>query len=240
MDLDGTLVDTLESLRHTMNTILEKYGADPITLAQTKKFVGYGAETFMERSLAVTADRLYREAEKWEEKDEDRAIDLDQQADEIMAVFDDALEDYIACFRTGCTYEIKAYPGMQEALETLKAQGMKLACVTNKPQEMSETVLKAAYPEGLFDIILGDDGIRQLKPDAGSSKTAAEALGVSLQECIFVGDTHTDMKTAKAAGIPAIGCSYGFRGEKELRDNGADILIGSASELTEAVRSLGI
>ena len=238
LDLDGTLVNTLYSLQDTMNKTLERFNFDPITLEQTKKYVGVGSYKFVERSVEATANHLYREAEKWEEKDEDKAFDLDQQADEVMEQIDDAYETYMEIFKDNCTFRAEPYPGMRESLDSLKEAGWKIACITNKPLEEAVLVLNYAFGEGYFDYISGDDGTHPLKPDTGVVTDVLNHIGCTNEMCVYVGDTNTDMETAKRAGISSIGCLYGFRDKKELEDAGADVLIKSAEDIGKAIEYL--
>ncbi len=237
-DLDGTLVNSIYSLQDTMNKTMAHFGLDSITEAQTKQYVGNGYQAFVEKSLAATAERLYREAEKWERKDEDRAFELDQQADEVMENYDEACEYYLSIFGDNCCYRAEAYPGMKESLAALREQGLKLGCVTNKPLEEAEKVLDLVFGKGYFDYISADDGTHPLKPDPGVIFDACAHLSVEKEACVFVGDTKTDMDAAAAAKIPAVGCVYGFRGRKELEAHGAAVLIETAAELADAVAAL--
>ena len=238
LDLDGTLVNTLYSLQDTMNKTMEKFGFDPITMEQTKKYVGVGSYKFVERSVEATANRFYREAEKWEEKDEDRAFDLDQQADEVMEQIDDAFETYMEIFKENCTFKAEPYPGMRESLDALKEKGWKIACITNKPLEEAVLVLDHAFGKRYFDYISGDDGTHPLKPDTGVVDDTLSHIGCKKEECVYVGDTNTDMETAKRAGIRSIGCIYGFRTQQELEESGADVLIKSAEDIEKAIEYL--
>ena len=235
LDLDGTLVNTLYSLQDSMNKTMEVFHLDSISLDQTRKYVGNGYHKFVERSIAATADRLYREAKKWEERDEDKAFDLDQQADEVMECYDEACKEYKRIFSDNCTYRAEPYEGMKESLASLKNEGVQIACITNKSLDEAKKVLAASYGEGFFDYISADDGTHPLKPDTCVVEDTLNHLGLSLQEVVFVGDTKTDMETAKRAGIKAIGCLYGFRDKKELEKSGADVMIESAKDLIPAI-----
>ena len=238
LDLDGTLVNTLYSLQHTMSQVMEEVGCDPISMEQTKKYVGNGGHKFVERSLQATADRLYAEAEKWEDKDPDKAFDLDQEADEVLEKYDDACNAYFRLFKEGCIYKADPYPGMKECLDELKTKGWKIVCITNKSLPEAIKVLDHAFGENYFDYISGDDGTHPLKPDTGVIHDALSHIGKDASECLYVGDTNTDMQTAQRAGIPSIGCIYGFRGQKELEENGATVCIETAADLLKAVTYL--
>jgi phosphoglycolate phosphatase len=124
---------------------------------------------------------------------------------------------------------------MKESLASLKNEGVQIACITNKSLDEAKKVLAASYGEGFFDYISADDGTHPLKPDTCVVEDTLNHLGLSLQEVVFVGDTKTDMETAKRAGIKAIGCLYGFRDKKELEKSGADVMIESAKDLIPAI-----
>lgn len=237
-DMDGTLVDSTRSLQYTMNQTMKSLGLPEIGAEQVRKFVGNGTAVYLEKTLQFHADRLYKEAEKWEKKDADRALELDQQADELMEHYDEALETYMKLFSEYCTYEVEAYPGLIEALESLKSGGKRLACITNKPKEQAQKVIDSCFPAGMFHYLSADDGSHPLKPNGMVVTDTALHLGVKVENCVMVGDTRTDMQTAKAVGIPGIGCLYGFRTREELLDNGADMLIERPSELPDAVDKL--
>lgn len=237
-DLDGTLVNTLCSLRTAMNKTMAHFGFDPITEEQTRRYVGCGSRVFVEKSLQATADRLYREAESWEKKDEDRAFELDQQADEVMAELDEAYAYYASIFPENCTYRAEAYPGIPDCLRALRTQGIRIACITNKPLDAARLVLDSAFGESFFDYLSADDGTHPLKPDAGVVRDACVKLQVEPSDCVFVGDTGTDIETARNAGIASIGCVYGFRGRAELERYGATVCVDNAAEILPALRGI--
>lgn len=232
-DLDGTLVDSVGGLMTSMNLVMDKFGFDRIDAQQTKKYVGNGYQKFVDRALQATADRLYAEAEKAERKDPDKAMELEMQADDVMAAYDDACTEYLRVFKDHFLDDSDAYPGMRETLDELKAHGIKLACITNKPVEATQKTLDKAFGPGIFDYVVCDDGIVPRKPDPTGCFNAMKALGVEKDEILYLGDTGTDMKTAKNAGLTAVGCLYGFRSKKELTDSGADCLISKPEELLD-------
>ena len=232
-DLDGTLVDSVGGLMASMNLVMDSFGFDRIDAEQTKQYVGNGYRKFVDSSLQATADRLYAEAEKAERKDPDRAMELEMQADDVMAAYDDACAEYLRVFKDHFLDDSDAYPGMRETLAELKAHGIKLVCITNKPVEATQKTLDKAFGPDYFDYVVCDDGIVPRKPDPTGCYNAMKALGVERNEILYLGDTSTDMKTAKNAGLTAVGCLYGFRSKKELIDNGADCLISKPTELLD-------
>lgn len=230
-DLDGTLINTLYSLQDTMNQVMRMFGCDEISLEQTKQYVGYGYQVFVEKSLQATADRLLALSEKWEEKDEDKAFEYDQQADEVLENYDEACEAYLKIFEHNFLYQAEAYEGMKETLAGLRAAGYHLGVVTNKPVHAAEQALDAVFGAGYFDYVSADDGTHPLKPDRGVIDDACAHLGTEPAFCVYVGDTKTDIQTAKNTGMRSIGCVYGFRGREELEAYGADALADSAADI---------
>lgn len=237
-DLDGTLVDSIGGLMGTMNIVMRKMGYHEITAAQTKKYVGNGYQVFVKKSLQAQADRLYAKAEKLEHKDPDMAMELEMQADDVLASFDEACELYLKEFEIHFLDDSDAYEGMRETLAGLRQQGIRLACITNKPESGTYKTLEKAFGRDYFDYVVCDDGVTPRKPDVTGCRNAMAALDVTTDEVLYLGDTKTDMITAKNAGFRAVGCLYGFRDKKELVENGADYLISEPKELLELVREL--
>ena len=237
-DLDGTLVNSIGGLRASMNLVMRKFNCDEISEEQTRQYVGNGYRKFTESSLKATADRLYAKAAKLEHKDADKAMELEMQADDVLASLDDACEEYMRVYAVHYLDNSAPYNGMRETLDSLKSRGIKLACITNKPKVPTDKTLREAFGEGYFDYVVCDDGIVPRKPDPTGCLNAMKALGVEKDEVIYAGDTKTDMQTAVNAGLKAVGCLYGFRDEKELRENGADYLIREPLELLPIVEKL--
>ena len=119
---------------------------------------------------------------------------------------------------------------MPETVEELKAKGMKLAVCSNKPHIAARKVVKAMYGD-IFDEVMGQqEGIRR-KPAPDGPLKIAENFGVKPEECMYIGDTKTDMKTGKAAGMYTVGALWGFRDRAELEGNGADVVAGGPKDL---------
>ena len=237
-DLDGTLVDSIGGLRASMNLVMKKFGYNEISVEQTRQYVGNGYRKFTECALKATADSLYAKAEKAERRNPDEAMELEMQADDVIASFDEACEEYLKVYAEHYLDDSAPYDGMVETLTKLKAKGIKLACITNKPKVPTDKTLSEAFGAGFFDYVVCDDGIVPRKPDPTGCKNAMKALGVGKDEVIYLGDTKTDMQTAVNAGLKAVGCLYGFRDEAELKSNGADYLIKEPLELLPIVDEL--
>jgi len=126
------------------------------------------------------------------------------------------------------------YPGIPELLRTIRADGVKTAILSNKPDNMTCFIAAALFP-GLFDIVHGQRAAFPKKPDPTAVLLLCEELGVTPAECLYVGDSGVDMQTGKNAGIVTAGVTWGFRGAEELQANGADFLAHTAEDLLSLI-----
>lgn len=190
-DLDGTIINTIHALTYTTNLVLERFGLGPVSEKAMMQMVGNGYKKQMERSLLACGDTQLR-------------------------YFEESLPLYQELFRQHCLYQLEPYPGMREMLERMKKAGMKLAVLTNKPHQRGIETVEAVYGKGFFAYILGEQEGIPKKPDPTGAFIVMEELGVRPEECLYMGDTNTDMETAANAGLDAVGAVWGFRGREEL------------------------
>ncbi len=203
-DLDGTLADSLADLATACDRTLEKFGYPRHSREEYRMFVGNGIPKLMERALPAE----YRTPE---------------EVERALAVF---LADYGVHYADQTT----AYDGMPQLLDVLREKGIRIAVITNKAQEMAEKVVQRLYGDR-FDLIFGKREVFLPKPDPAAAWEAMRVLSVSPQECLFVGDSAVDMKTAANCGATPIGVLWGYRDRAELINNGAQILLESPSQL---------
>ncbi len=190
-DLDGTLINTVYALTRTMNLTLEHFGLAPIGDEETKVFVGDGYKKFVSRAFAFRGET----------------------GQQVLA---EAYEVYNRNFQANCLYRIEAYDGMRELLAFLKKGQIKIAVLTNKGQRQAVENIETVYGQGYFDLITGErEGLKR-KPDPSGALYTARMLGARPEECLYVGDTNTDMKTGIAAGMDTVGALWGFRKREEL------------------------
>lgn len=206
-DLDGTLVQTMDSLMKTGNLTLNKFGFPAADLEKYKKFVGYGAKNLV-KSLLINA------------------------GDDEATLLEEAYPIYMELFDQYCTYQIKPYPGIEELLQEMQKREIKLAVLTNKPHPMAQEVMARCFPEDTFEIIQGQSDAFPVKPDPAAALYVAQRMGADdLRKVIFMGDSDADMQTARNAGMIAVGASWGFRPAQELLDNGCEILLRDPLDL---------
>ena len=192
-DLDGTLVNSIYAIQRSVNQTLESFGYPPISVEDTKKYVGDGYKKLMEGALKA-------------------------QGDEALVHYQESLEKYSAFFKECCLYRVEPYEGIKELLEFLKGRGIKIAVLSNKPHARAMDNIDGVFGPGYFDWASGEresEGIPR-KPAPEGVWACAKELGVSMEECLYLGDTNTDMKTGLAAGAVTVGVTWGFRGRAEL------------------------
>lgn len=210
-DLDGTLTDTLESLTYSVNLTLQELGLSPITHDQCKAFVGSGARKLIERSIQAAGDE---KAERIEE----------------------AMEAYGRIFKKHCTYRVAPYDGIAEMLAKLKAQGIKLAVLSNKPHLQTRDVVATFFDEGVFTCVMGQQEHIPRKPDPTAVGMIMEELAVAKEECLYIGDSDVDMQTGATAGVDTVGVTWGFRTKEVLVRNGATYIVNKAEEIISIVK----
>lgn len=208
-DLDGTLTDTLASLTYSVNETLKEMGLSPITAEQCRSFVGNGARVLIEKALA--------------------AVGLPDKSR-----LEEGMEIYGRIFDANCTYLVTPYEGVRDMLVEMKEQGMKLGVLSNKPHRQTVKVVREIFGEGMFDCVQGQqEGIAR-KPDPEGVYRLMDALKVSKEECLYVGDSEVDIQTGKNAGVRTIGVAWGFRTREILEAAGAEMIIDTPVELMGA------
>lgn len=204
-DLDGTLADTLESMAYVANTIMRRFGLKEMPVDNFRYYCGEGANMLMRRCLKDAGDPE-------------------------LTRFDEGQRLYREMFAADPMYKVTHYPGMPETLKELKKRGVRLAVCSNKPHAAAVKVIAQMFGDD-FDLVIGQsDAIRRKPAPDGPLKVAGE-FGVRPEECMYVGDTRTDMLTGKAAGMFTVGALWGFRDRDELMSSGADIIAERPADL---------
>lgn len=203
-DLDGTLLDTLEDIADAANRVLIKNGFPSHPLDAYRYFVGDGSARLIER-----------------------AVPQKERSDlTIQRCLEGFLEDY------GSNWKIRTapYPGIPEMLDSLVKMGVRLAVLSNKPHPYTLDCVDQLLSRWRFELVLGQRPGVPRKPDPAGAFEAAEQMNLSPAEFLYLGDTVIDMKTAEAAGMPAVGALWGFRPE-ELAKSGLGTLIQTPLEM---------
>ncbi len=205
-DLDGTLSDSIASMKYCGDRTLAAFGYGPFQESDYKYFVGDGAANLVKRALLAAGD-------------------------ETLVHFEEAFALYKEYFAKDCMYQVKPYDGILELLAALKERGVKIAVLSNKPHDQTVDVIETLFGAGYFDLIQGQkDGV-PIKPDPAGVFAILRKLELEAGDILYLGDTATDMKTGKSAGAFTVGALWGFREKKELEEAHADALIGHPTEL---------
>ena len=210
-DLDGTLCNTLDSMAISANQVIERFGYAPLPAQNFRYYAGDGAKTLVERVL--------RDA-----------------GDEKLIHLDEAFEAYRAIFNKDCTYKVTIYDGILETLQQLKAMGMKLAVLSNKPHAQTVKVISTLFGNGLFDHVQGQQEGIEKKPDPSGVFAITKAFDVKPEECMYIGVTNVDMITGNRAGAFTVGVLWGFRTREELVKNHAHALAEQPKDLLRLCR----
>ena len=198
-DLDGTLSDSIASIKYSCDKALNTFGMGPFTEQQYQYFVGDGAANLVRRALAAGGDTE-------------------------LVHFQEAFALYREIFRENCMYQVKPYDGITELVAALKQKGIKIAVLSNKPHAETVNVIETLFGKGSFDSIQGQRENVAIKPSPEGVFQILEELGVTAEQILYLGDTATDMKTGKSAGAFTVGALWGFRDAAELQEGGADVL----------------
>lgn len=207
-DLDGTLLNTLGDIGGACNVILKKYGFPEHEIQAYKKMVGNGFAKLVERALPSEALSLMRRSSL-----EDLVDEAKQQYAEHM------------------TDATLPYPGMQKILAELKSMGKSLAILSNKPDKLSNILVKFFFPDITFTFIRGALPDIPLKPDPEALYCLVAPDNPDLSETIYIGDSDVDMQFAYNTKVIAGGACWGFRGKEELVKSGANILLEKPEDL---------
>lgn len=207
-DLDGTLLNTLGDIGGACNVILKKYGFPVHEIQAYKKMVGNGFDKLVERALPTEALSLMGRSSFGNLVDEAKK----QYAEHMM---DATLP----------------YQDMPQILAELKSMGKSLAVLSNKPDNLSNTLVKFFFPEITFTFIRGALPNIPLKPDPEALYCLVVSDNLDLSETIYIGDSDVDMQFAHNTKVIAGGACWGFRGKKELEKSGANVLLDKPEDL---------
>ena len=207
-DLDGTLLDTIDDIAGSMNSVLGGYGYPTHPVDRYKIMVGDGMEMLVRRSLPEGSD------------------DATVQA---------CVGEMEAAYSENWDVVTKPYPGVETMLRYLKGRGLRMAILSNKPHDFAELMVAKLLSGWEFDMVLGArDGVPK-KPDPIAALEIAQSLSIDPSQFLYLGDTNTDMRTAVASGMLAVGVLWGFRDAEELLESGARVLLQKPEDITDVL-----
>ena len=207
-DLDGTLIDTAPDINVALNHSLQQFGFKPVTEAHTRHWIGHGGRVLIEKALAH----------------QDFSGDLESQLDQMLIPFLDFYSDHHAVLS-------RIYPTVTTSLAELKSRGAKLAVVTNKVTRLSEQILESLNLTPFFDWVVCGDTTPTPKPNPAPIFYCTERMQLTVTECLFVGDSITDVNAARAAGTPIVCVRDGYNHGADVSQLDVDGVIDRFDEL---------
>ena len=205
-DLDGTLVDTKLDLAQAVNTRRHMSMA-PLENERVYSYVGNGAPSLIRQALG-------------------------QQASEVEV--EEALEFFLEFYREHYLDYTTLYPGVKESLDRLQAAGKRMAVLTNKPVRISQLIVDGLGVHDYFFQVYGGNSFDFKKPNPIGVEALRKETGIGRDRTLMIGDSSVDVHTARNAGIPCCGVTYGFQPES-LADPAPDLLVDSMAELADSV-----
>ena len=203
-DLDGTLLNSLEDLKNSLNTVLKKFNLPEHSSSAYQTFVGNGMQVLVDRAIP------------------ENFADCDQ-------ILEEFLEEYGHRY-----YEAsRPYEGVLPMLQSLNEKKIPISICTNKKQEYTDEILKRFFDGVEFVEVIGDKSDGLHKPNPFYPLQIASSMNLETQDLYFVGDSDVDMQTAINSNMHGIGVSWGFRSVEELKNAGAKTIIYHADELLE-------
>lgn len=208
-DLDGTLLNTLGDLRAATNHALEVRGLPPHSMEEIRQFIGNGIRLLICRAMPEGTPE---------------------------AEIDAALDDFKAYYAAHIHDRTVPYDGIPQLLTALKKRGIQVAVLSNKIDSASQQLIEYFFP-GKTDVVFGEHVSVPRKPDPTSCRMVMQQLGVQPEQVLYVGDSGTDMQTAKNAGLYAVGVTWGFRSKEVLLKYGADVLVHRPEQILQILDS---
>ena len=201
--MDGTVLDTLDDLADSVNRSLREFGLPEVSRFQVGQSLGNGAKYLIRHCLPEGSDE---------------------------ALCEQVLSFYKPWYDAHCLIKTKPYDGILQLMETLRADGVSQAIISNKPDSAVQELAEAFFP-GLMDVVIGESPAVKRKPSPDTVLAAASQMGLMASDCVYIGDTEVDLETARNAGMDCIPVSWGFRTEEQLRAAGAEEIIRSPEDL---------
>jgi phosphoglycolate phosphatase len=210
VDLDGTMVDTVDDFTASLNGMLAELDSRPISRDEVIGYIGKGSEHLIRTVLSARFS-----------------------PEETEARFATALDRYQAHYAEVNGRQTRLYPGVEPGLAALAQAGVKLACVTNKPHRFAVALLEKYGLARYFSVVLGGDSVPRKKPDPLPMLTACDAMGVAPGEAVAIGDSENDALAGRAAGMATLTVPYGYNHGKAIQTINSD---GIVATLLEAAR----
>ena len=223
-DMDGTILDTISDLANAVRYSMRAGGhRDDFAEDKVRFFFGSGAHVAFQRALACEAGETPEEYLQI-------GFSRDYLPDEAARL----QEIFAEYYPNHCEERTKAYPGLTEALDELRGAGVRLAVVSNKIDPAVQILAEQYFP-GRFDFAIGISENNRRKPFPDMLEKCLQAMEVSREDVVYVGDSEVDIQTAENMDVPCISVAWGSRSDDFLRNHGAKEIIRKTAELTTVI-----
>jgi phosphoglycolate phosphatase len=212
IDLDGTMLHTAQDLHVTVNRVRADLNLPPLDLETMVSFVGKGAENLVRSALRVDLS----------------AEETERRFEQAMQAFNRHYHDINGQFAT-------AYPGVHEGIQAMRAKGLRLACVTNKPLAFTIPLMKKAGLHDYFEIIYGGDSFARKKPDPMQLLQVCADFNLAPREVVAIGDSINDSQAARAAGCHVLNVPYGYNHGQSIQGIDTDGIVSSLLEAAQLI-----
>ena len=202
-DMDGTILDTLEDLKNSMNHTLRLYNMPERSLGEIRSYVGNGIRKLIERAVATGTD--------------DATIELIHK-------------DFMKHYEVHCADFTRPYDGVNDLIKELRKRGYKTAVVSNKAHDAVLDLCDQYFPD-LFDLAIGERPEIAKKPAPDMVNLAVEQLQISREKSVYIGDSDVDVATARNSNLDMIAVDWGFRTREFLIEQGATTIISKPEEI---------
>lgn len=210
-DLDGTLAFTLHDLADSMNQVLTDNNFPVHELDEYRYYVGRGIKNLVFNSLPTSC------------------------RDEV--VVEKCLDQFLAEYEKRYVEKTVLYPGIAELIELMKTRSIRMAVLSNKKDVFTVKMVERFFSSNTFEMVLGASEKFPAKPNPASALFISESFGLAPAQIMYVGDSNTDMQTAKSAGMIACGVLWGYRTQEELLESGADFIVSQPVEIMGVMNS---
>ena len=202
-DMDGTVLDTLDDLCDSINHSLAEFSLPNVSREHVRQCLGNGAAFLVSHSIPACSS---------------------------PGLEANVLAFYKPWYDAHCLIKTAPYEGILPMMQSLKEQGLRLAIISNKPDRAVQELSDAFFP-GLLELSVGESPSVRRKPAPDTVLKAASQIGLSVDQCVYVGDSEVDLETARNAGMDCISVTWGFRDEAQLIEAGASVLVRTPEEL---------
>lgn len=206
-DLDGTTLYTVEAIRYSISLAISIFGYPEVNEEETKTFIGDGSKVMVERAM------------KWSNNDYDEER------------IDQAYQEYKRVFKDNCMRDVKPYDGLVDIISKMKADGLKLGIISNKPDDRTKDNIYGTYGKGFFDVVYGEREGIPLKPNPAGIICVLNELEVRGEETLYFGDSEMDMDAGRAAGCKTVACLWGYRSREILESRKPDYILEKVSDM---------